>query len=370
MAGFTTVRDLGTEGAEDADVDLRKCISNPMAIIPGPRLFITNRAIVSSGSYGPKGNLRPNSEGVDGKTGGQVADGEAECIRVVRNQIGAGVDWIKIYADYPFRSRLSSVSPKQARKDLPLFSEKELKAMIDTAHSLGVKVAAHTLESSTIRTLIPLGIDSIEHGLLMDEDTLKLLRDTNGRTTWVPTLAVCTPVGPMPRLFEQASRTFANALKIGNIKIACGGDTGTFPHGHNALEMLTMIRLGDDWKEVLRKGTLGGWECIRGMDWEGEKGISRLASFQKAASKSVDPEHGETDETAFREIGEWPLGDNDVPLGALKPGFAADIIAISGEFSSQHNVLETLGEFGPKVMFVMKGGKIYKMNGVELPNPH
>ncbi|KAG8942680.1 hypothetical protein FRC00_011670, partial [Tulasnella sp. 408] len=95
MAGYTTVRDLGTEGAEDSDVALRKCLSGPKPMIPGPRLFTASRAIVSTGSYGPKSRIHPSAEGVDGKHGAEVADGEAECIRAVRRQIGAGADWIK-----------------------------------------------------------------------------------------------------------------------------------------------------------------------------------------------------------------------------------------------------------------------------------
>ncbi|KAJ8457137.1 hypothetical protein ONZ51_g11706 [Trametes cubensis] len=98
MAGFTTVRDLGTEGAEDADIQLRKCMSGPNPLIPGPRYFCANRAIIASGSYGecPKSNLHLHQQGVEGVTGAEFVDGEAECMKAVRKQVGAGADWVKV----------------------------------------------------------------------------------------------------------------------------------------------------------------------------------------------------------------------------------------------------------------------------------
>ncbi|KAG9026234.1 hypothetical protein FRB95_009072 [Tulasnella sp. JGI-2019a] len=396
MAGYTSVRDLGTEGAEEADLALRKCISSPACLIPGPRLFVATRAIVSTGSYGPKTDLGPNREGVDGKIGAEAADGEAECRRVVRRQIGAGVDVIKIYAgtasdvslepkakllrriaDYGFRSRNSNVAPNTAATSWPLFSTPELRVMIDTAHSLGTKVCAHAIRDDTIQTLVELGADSIEHGTFMKEGALRVLQGSQGKTVWNPTLATFSRRGPYSEQWKDTKRTFQAALEMGGITMACGGDTGTFPHGGNALEMASMIELGADWHQVLKWNTLGGWKCIRGLQWEGDEGKKRVERFEAAAARQVC--EGESEETAFAEIGEWPLGDNDVPLGAIKPGYAADLMAFTRDLwlEWQEGRMGLFGDmeegtavsdnpFQYPVHFVMKAGKVYKMDGVEV----
>ncbi|CAL1694750.1 unnamed protein product [Somion occarium] len=356
MAGYTAVRDLGTEGAGDADVLFRKCVSGPNPLIPGPRYFCANRAIVTTGSYGPRNRLYPNRAGVEGKTGAEAADGVDECIKVVRRQVGAGADWIKLYADYRFRAEMTQVSPQTASESLDTFNTDELHAIVQTAHKLGVKVAAHTDGKSSWEGLISpdssYQVDSVEHGHSVGESSFfrrspddYVARDTGIRqpTVWIPTLSVYYTLGKDTPMWKQAASTFTRAIKASdlNVKIACGGDTGTFAHGDNSLEMKLMVHLGADWKTVLRWGTLGGWECIRSMRWEGQKGKERLAKIHE-----------------LREDARV-VGDNEVPFGAVKQGFAADIIATDGDLTQDFERAVDKGS----IVFVMKGGRVYKRDG-------
>jgi len=347
MAGYTSVRDLGTEGAGDADIALRSCLSGPNPIIPGPRYFCANRAIVTTGSYGPKSGVHLNQEGVDGITGAEVADGVVECVKAVRRQIGAGADWIKMYADYRFRSRMTSVSPSVASASLRTFDKDETEAIITTAHTLGVKVAAHSQHWPHVN--VHETPDSIEHTYDMAFDRLLHLQAQRGgsassRPIWVPTLAVFYTAGD-PGIWARSSKTFQEALRRGITGIACGGDTGVFPHGDNALEMKLMVRLGADWRQVLRWGTLGGWECIRSMSWEGEAGAARLRNVETLGED--------------RRV----VGDNEMPFGAIRKGFAADIVATAGDLEEDfENAVDKAN-----VVFVMKTGKVYKRDGMEFP---
>ncbi|EMD32606.1 hypothetical protein CERSUDRAFT_161559 [Gelatoporia subvermispora B] len=346
MAGYTSVRDLGTEGAADADIALRNCLSGPEALIPGPRYFCANRAIVTTGSYGPKGGIHPNQEGVDGITGAEVADGVVECVKAVRRQIGAGADWIKVYADYRYRSRMTSVSPTVAAASHRTFDKHETEAIIATAHALGVKVAAHSQHWPY--TDVSVSPNSLEHGYNISFDRWLdfQVQDTapgNSRPIWVPTLAVYHTQGD-PAAWAHASKTFQEALRRGIQNIACGGDTGVFPHGDNALEMKLMVRLGADWRQVLRWGTLGGWECIRSMAWEGGTAATRLARVEELQED--------------RRV----VGDNEMPFGAIRKGFAADIVATTGDFEKDfENAVDKAN-----ITFVMKTGRVYKRDSIEV----
>ncbi|KAI0937447.1 hypothetical protein AcV5_005354 [Taiwanofungus camphoratus] len=352
MAGYTAVRDLGTEGAGDADIQMRKCLSGPNPLIPGPRYFCANRAIVVTGSYGPKNRLHYNQEGVEGITGAEVADGEVECIKAVRRQVGAGADWIKIYADYRFRSRMDDASSAVSRANIPTFNDKELKAIVRTANDLGVKVAAHAAHWHARGDSVASGpgVHSVEHGheMVFDDDKFitsrNLTNDPNNlNTIWVPTLAVYYTTS-QGKVWNNVARAFRLALEKGIDRIACGGDTGVFAHGDNALEMKLMARLGADWRKVLRWGTLGGWECIRSLSWEGKEGAERLAKVQE-----------------LREDARL-VGDNEVPFGAIRRGFAADIVATIGDLENDfENAVDKTA-----IVFVMKGGRVYKREGKEL----
>ncbi|CAK5274091.1 unnamed protein product [Mycena citricolor] len=333
MAGYTAVRDLGTEGAEDADIALRKCLSGPGALIPGPRYFTANRAIVSTGSYGPRSSLFPSKEGVEGVVGAEAADGTTECMRVVRKQIGAGADWIKIYADYPIRSRLADMSPRLAGRAIATFSREELQALIDTAHRAGIKVAAHAKTAPVIKELLALGVDSLEHGsdIYTSPEIIKTLVSPGCKTVWVPTLAAYYSSRERnPAGWEASEQSFRAVLAagLGNIAIACGGDTGVFPHGQNALEMELMVLLGAPWKWVLRWATLGGWEAIRGYE-------------------AIDSS-------------QTTIGDNAVPFGSIRPGWAADLVGFRGDLASD------FGQTVRRVEFVMKAGRVHKHGGTEI----
>ncbi|KAH9944496.1 uncharacterized protein BXZ73DRAFT_39975 [Epithele typhae] len=352
MAGYTTVRDLGTEGAEDADVQLRKCMSGPNALIPGPRYFCANRAIICSGYYGPKSQLHYHQDGVDCVTGAEFVDGEVECVKAVRKQIGAGADWVKVTSlsthtlpDYRPRTRMADVSTATPAKAVRTFSPPELAALITTARGLGVRVAAHV---QTWRLdLLPEngGVDTLEHGADLPADLLPAVAAS--RVIWVPTLSVFYTIDTARApggLWDRAAKNFQAALKAGVTRIACGGDTGPFPHGENALEMKLMVRLGAPWRSVLRWATLGGWEAVRSVEWEGALGEARIARL------------GEMREDAR------VVGDNEVPFGALRRGFAADIVATVGDLET--NFARAVDK--DNIVFVMKGGKIVKMNGSPL----
>ncbi|PVG01868.1 hypothetical protein CPB86DRAFT_812136 [Serendipita vermifera] len=339
LAGYTSVRDLGTEGAEDADISIRKCISAPMGIIPGPRYHCATRAIVATGSYGTKNVNRPYVTEVDGKSGADPASGVEECVRVVRRQIGAGADWIKIYADYPGRI-LNTAAPRLSTKSLPLFTREEVEAMTKTAHSLGVKVAAHCVNADTIKMLVEAGVDTLEHGTQMTEDVLPLLVEK--KVPWTPTFAAYySHQYPGERPWQSLHKVFSKAIAMG-VAITTGGDTGVFAHGENSLELKLMHRLGMDWKTAIHAATWRSWLCIRNMYWDSDEGHAELESYAK---------------------GHWQnqqLGDNDVAVGCIHPGFAADIIAIDGDLERDFQKAISPGS----VSFVMKAGKVYKQDGI------
>ncbi|KAI0713110.1 hypothetical protein C8T65DRAFT_717820 [Cerioporus squamosus] len=349
MAGYTAVRDLGTEGAEDADLQLRKCLSGPDPLIPGPRYFCANRAIITSGTYGeccpapatrrkavpgvvlicilrpgPKSSLHLHQDGIEGVTGAQFVDGEAECIRAVRKQVGAGADWIKVYADYRPRTRMAHVNKKIAATSIQTFSNSELKTLTSTARQLGVKVAAHA--NNWRAELLPEngGFDTIEHGIEMADDLVESIAHSN--VIWVPTLSVFyvtdTAKAPGGR-WDTTARNFKKALQKG---------------------MKLMVQLGADWRLVLRWATLGGWQAIRSMAWEGNAGAERLA---RVAELQEDAR---------------VVGDNEVPFGAIRRGFAADIVATSGDL--EEDFASAVDK--SSIEFVMKGGKVFKRDGREV----
>ncbi|KAJ7485834.1 hypothetical protein FB451DRAFT_65783 [Mycena latifolia] len=340
MAGFTTVRDLGTEGAQDADIALRKCISGTKPLIPGPRYFTANRAIVATGTYGPKSSLFPHQEGVDGIQGCQVADGTDECIKAVRRQVGAGADWIKVYAEYAARSRIEDVAPIIGNQFQTLFRDAEFEAMVSEAHRLGAKVAVHSLNSASLLKLLDLGVDSVEHGWAMP---VPLPRNYT-KTTWVPTLSMFYIA--RGHLWNRARDAFQTALAHGVDNFACGGDTGTFAHGDNALELVLMVKLGADVCAVLNWATLGGWKCVRSLAWEGKDGEARIARIPECAEDAR------------------VVGDNDVPFGAIRRGYTADIIATTGDITTAGGFEQAVNK--DSITFVMKGGRIYKYNGLEV----
>src|SRR5215207_2280671 len=230
QAGFTTVRDLGTEGAAYADVGLKQAVEQD--IIPGPRMIVTTRAIVATGSYGPKGYASEWTV----PQGAEEADGVDSLTRVVRDQIGHGADWIKIYADYRWGRSGAA----------PTFSLDELKLVVETAKSANTPVCAHATTAEGMRRATLAGVETIEHGDGGTPEVFRLMKERG--VALVPTLAI---VGANA---ERKRRAFRAALDAG-VTIANGSDVGVFAHGDNARELEMMVRFGMPLLDALRSAT-------------------------------------------------------------------------------------------------------------------
>lgn len=246
LAGFTTVRDLGTEGAGFDDVGLKQSIEK--GIIPGPRMIVAGKAIVATGSYGPKSNL---SE-LDLPKGAEESDGE-NLIKTTRDQIGHGADLIKIYADYRWGLNKTSA---------PTFSIDEIKKVVETAKSTGRPVVAHASTKEGMRRAVEGGVETIEHGDNGDEEIFNLMKSKN--VALCATLAAGDAIkqyngwkkgtDPEPESIIQKRKSFQAALKSG-VTIAFGGDVGVYTHGDNARELELMVDYGMPVLDVLRSVT-------------------------------------------------------------------------------------------------------------------
>jgi len=301
MAGFTTVRDLGTEGAMYDDAGLKTAIEK--GVIPGPRMIIATRAIVAKGTYGPASD---NAD-VDLIVGAEEVSGQETIALAVRTQIGKGADLIKVYADYRY-----GLNDEAA----PTFTVEELTSMVNIANSSGRKVVAHASTPEGMRRAIMAGVSTIEHGDDGTAETFKLMKEKG--VGFCPTLAAGDavlqykgwkkndPAEPEPNLITQKRETFRMALDAG-VTICMGGDVGVFAHGDNAREMEMMVDYGMKPEEVLRSAT------------------------------SVNA-------TAF--------GYAD-KIGSIKTGLQADIIAVEGDPSLDIKSIRA-------IRLIMKGGKLIK----------
>ena len=299
-AGFTTLRDLDSEGAGFADVAVRDGINQ--GIIPGPRLLVSTYAITITGGHMNNTGLNPDLDVPDPAT---LADSKDAMIAEVRREVKYGADWIKVYAT----GTLRHVDPVTL-EPLSQYSEEDLRAVVEEARRWHRDVAAHAYGGEGAKNAIRAGVRSIEHGMLLDDEGLKLLVDHG--TFWCPTLTVYVPetkeddTDLRRRIVAHHKEVFQKAMKMG-VKITFGTDAGAFEHGTQARELVRMVDYGMSPLDAIRSATVRGAELLR-LDQE---------------------------------------------TGTVAPGKAADVIAVEGDPLKDISVLT-------RVAFVMKGGQVYK----------
>ncbi len=298
--GFTTIRDLETEGAMYADVDVKNAINN--GEIPGPHMQVATRAMTPTGMYGPLGY----SWELKIPQGVQYVDGVEECRKAVREQVMYGADLIKYYSDHGYFYGPDGVLHSHVN-----FSDEEAKAIVDETHRLGKKVAAHAIGSDGIAAALKAGVDTIEHG---DGLTEPLIDEMVRRGTyWVPTISVGIYVsqgraGNWPKMIETEKKAFQLALKK-NVKIVMGTDAGGF-----------------DWRDLNE---------AKEFEYYVQYGMTPMQAIRTGTSSAAEL-----------------LGWSD-KMGTVEAGKWADLVAVDGDPLADITELQ-------RVKFVMKGGAVAK----------
>lgn len=312
LSGYTTYRDLGTEGMRSFDANLRDAINR--GLMAGPRLFVATEALTTSGSYEVRSENSQN--GTRAPPIADVCDGVSGVRQAVRRRVGAGADIIKFYGDYrrqPLRFPQNGIMfPPSADKRNPstvMFTQEEMDAIVDEAKRAALPVACHAGTDQGARMAAKAGVTTVEHGHEVGDAALEEMK--RNKTIFVPTLAVIETLQPenLPTVLKTAKKAFDMGIRL-----AAGGDTGAFNHGKGARELQLMVQAGIPLEEVLAACMVGGWDAC-GQDGCGYR------------------------------------------FGWFAKGNRADLIALDRD--PRHD-LEALKQ----ISFVMKDAKVWKRDGV------
>ncbi|CAI0647285.1 unnamed protein product [Colletotrichum noveboracense] len=310
-------KDLGSEGMQECDANLRDAIAR--GLTPGPRLFVATKVIASTGSFEPR--TENSAGGHCLPAGADAVDGVEQCRQAVRRRIAAGADIIKFFADYRRRIMRSPPAqqhpyipsvlypPKEPNPDYLVFSQEEMDMIVKEAELAGAPVSAHCCTLKGAMAAIQAGVNTIEHVYFGTDDML--MRMIEKGVIMVPTLAIAEKLHA--HRFDQILKQVKRAHDLG-VRLACGGDTGTYPHGDNVRELELMIEAGIPVLDVLEYCTVGGWEACGG-DLCGRR------------------------------------------FGWFAEGLQADIVALDGDPGKNTKALRS-------VSFVMKDAKVWKEGGI------
>ncbi|RSL86261.1 hypothetical protein CEP51_002918 [Fusarium floridanum] len=295
LAGYTTYRDLGSEGMQEFDANLRDAIAR--GLTPGPRLFVATKVLASTGSFEPR--TENTSGGHCLPAGADAVDGVEACRMAVRRRIAAGADIIKFFADYRRRIMrcppaqqhpyIPSVMhpPKEPNPDYLVFSQDEMNMIVAEAALARAPVSAHCCTLEGALGAIEAGANTLEHVYFGTDDMFKKMVDK--KVIMVPTLAVAEKLHA--HRFRDILKQVKRAHELG-VRLACGGDTGTYPHGDNVRELELMIEAGIPVADVLESCTVGGWEscggdmCGRRFGWFEEGLQADIVAFDEDLEKN------------------------------------------------------------------------------------